>query len=229
MFRLPDMTTFRPATLADQIYHELQARILRCQLSPGERLVEKALCEELSVSRASLREVLNRLAQDKLVTLKPNCGFSVTPITIESFRNVCELRRVVEPQVAALAAQRATEADIAEMRRTAVVDCAFNDENAFSIYCESNRGFHRSIAECIDNILLEDLVLSALDKDQQPIYYGIDIAVCTSPEDVTAEHHAIVDAIEARDAKKAQKLMAQHIGKKEDRILDALKAKGLEA
>lgn len=219
---------FRPATLTDQIYHELQARILRCQLSPGERLVEKALCVELGVSRASLREVLNRLAQDKLVTLKPNCGFSVTPITIESFRNVCELRRVLEPQVAALAAQRSTVEDIAEMRRHADVDCAFDDEDAFSVYCESNRAFHRSIAESIDNLLLEELVLSALDKDQQPIYYGIDIAVCTSPQDVSAEHHAIVDAIEARDADKAQSLMAQHIGKKEDRILEALKAKALE-
>ncbi|MEM8550153.1 MAG: GntR family transcriptional regulator [Verrucomicrobiota bacterium] len=223
------MSTFKPTTLTDQIYHELQGRILRCQLPPGERLVEKALCSELGVSRTSLREVLNRLAQDKLVTLKPNCGFSVTPITIEGFRNVCELRRLVEPQVAALAAERASEQDIAEMRRHAVVDCAFDDDDAFTIYCGSNRAFHQSIAECIDNLLLEDIVLSALDKDQQPIYYGIDLAVCTSPDDVTREHLAIVDAIAAHDAQLAAKLMAQHIGKKEDRILEALKAKGVQA
>lgn len=221
--------SFKPATLVDQVYHELQRRILRCELPPGERLVEKALCEELGVSRASLREVLNRLAQDKLVTLKPNCGFSVTPITVEGFRNVCELRRLVESQVAALAAERATPADIAEMRRTAIVDCAFDDEDAFTVYCESNRAFHRSVAECIDNLLLEDIVLSALDKDQQPIYYGIDISVCTSPADVTTEHLAIVDAIEARDAEQARMLMEQHIGKKEDRILEALQAKGVTA
>lgn len=223
------MGTFKPATLSDQIYRELQRRILRCELAPGERLVEKALCEELEISRASLREVLARLAQDKLVTLKPNCGFSVTPITIESFRNVCELRRVVESQVAALAAERATPADIAQMRRAAVVDCAFDDKDAFAVYCESNRAFHQSIAECIDNLLLEDIVLAALDKDQQPIYYGIDISVCTRPLDVTAEHLAIVDAIEARDPARARDLMARHIGQKEDRLLEALKDKDIPA
>ncbi|WOO43108.1 GntR family transcriptional regulator [Rubellicoccus peritrichatus] len=224
------MTTLskpKSVTLADQIYAELKRRMLTCELAPGARLIEKHLCEELGVSRASLREGLNRLMQERLVTLKPNCGFSVTPITLESFANVCEMRRVVESAVAALAAERASEADIAEMRRAAVVDCAFNAENAHIVYCESNRAFHSAIAQSIDNLLLEDTVLAALDKDQQPLYYGIDIETCTNPVEVSNEHNEIVDAIEARLPEEARKLMSDHIGKKEDRIIDALRGMGL--
>ncbi len=220
------MATFKPTALSDQIYTELKHRMLTCTIPPGTRLVEKQLCEELGVSRTSLREALNRLTQEKLVDLRPHCGFRVTPITLESFRNICEMRRVVESQVAALAAERAGPADIAEMRKAAPVPLSFEDEDAHTVYCNCNRAFHHAIAQSIDNLLLEEIVLSALDKDQQPLYYGIDIEVCTNPREVTAEHLAIVDAIEAREAERARNLMFEHIGKKEDRILEALRKKG---
>lgn len=216
---------FKPVMLTDQIYDELKHRVLRCALRPGERLVEKALCHELGVSRTSLREAMNRLAQEKLLTLKPNCGFTVTPITIESFRNICELRMVVESQVAALAAERATPEDIAAMRAAAAVSADPRESSdAYLEYCRSNRDFHQSVAQCINNILLEEIVMSALDKDQQPLFYGIDLELCTSDKDVTVEHMAIVDAIEARDAEKARRLMAAHIGEKANRIVEAIRA-----
>lgn len=196
--------------------------ILTCELAPGQRLLEKKLCEEFSVSRTSLREAFNRLTQDGLVTLKPNCGFSVTPITQENFKHICELRRVVESQVAGIAAKRATREAVASMRKAAVVACSLGDENAHMVYCDANKAFHRSIVESIDNVLLCDIVVAALDKDHQPLYYGIDLEVCTDPDEVTQEHLAIVDAIAGKKARTAEKLMAEHIGKKEERLLKAL-------
>lgn len=196
--------------------------ILTCELVPGQRLLEKTLCEDFGVSRTSLREALNRLTQEQLVTLKLHCGFSVTPITRENFKHICELRRVVESQVAGIAAKRATDEAIQRMREAAVVACRLDDENAHMIYCDSNKAFHRSIVASIGNHLLRDIVVSALDKDHQPLYYGIDLEVCTDPEEVTQEHLAIVEAIANKKARTAEKLMAEHIGKKEDRLLLAL-------
>lgn len=216
--------TFKPAALSDQLYRELKRRILHCELPPGSRLIEKTLCEELEVSRASLREALNRLSGERLVSLKTNCGFSVAPLTEESFHNICELRRVLESQAAALAAERATDQDIDDMRRVATVDMELDDPDGHRIYCEANRAFHASVAASIDNLLLEEAILSALDKDQQPIYYGIDLGMCTSPAEVSTEHLAIVNAIAARDADQARRLMWSHIGMKEDRILEALRS-----
>lgn len=69
---MPVTSSFLPRTLSDQIYQELKRRMVTCELAPGSRLIEKALCDELGVSRASLREALNRLAQERLAVLKPN-------------------------------------------------------------------------------------------------------------------------------------------------------------
>ena len=216
------MNPIKPIAIADQIYSELKRLILTCELKPGERLVEKTLCESLEVSRASLREALNRLTTERLVDLKPNCGFSVTPITEENFKNICELRSVVESQVAGIAAKRASPEAIEQMRQYATIDCSLTADNAHLVYCEGNRAFHQSIAESIGNELLQDIVLSALDKDHQPLFYGIDLEVCTDLEEVTEEHLAIVDAIAKRKARTAEKLMLEHISKKRDRILDAM-------
>lgn len=216
--------SFKPAALSDQLYRELKRRILHCELPPGSRLIEKTLCEELEVSRASLREALNRLSGERLVSLKTNCGFSVAPLTEESFHNICELRRVLESQAAALAAERASDQDIEDMRRVATVDMELDDPDGHRIYCEANRAFHASIAASIDNLLLEEAILSALDKDQQPIYYGIDLGMCTSPAEVSTEHMSIVNAIASRDTDQSRRLMWSHIGMKEDRILEALRS-----
>ena len=215
------MSPIKPISLADQIYTELRRKILTCALVPGERLLEKKLCADLDVSRTSLREALNRLAQERLITLKPNCGYSVTPITRANFKAVCEMRRVLESKVAGLAAKRADEQAIAAMREAAIVDCSMADSDSHSVYCESNKAFHQSIVNSIDNEFLSDAVMLALDKDHQPLFYGIDLEVCTDPQAVTNEHLAIVDAITARQARKAEKLMDEHIARKEQRLLAA--------
>ena len=212
---------FRPTALSEQLYQELKKRVLTCVLKPGHHLVEKHLCEDLGVSRTSLREALNRLAQEKLLTQRPNVGFHVTPITPDRFRNICELRRVLESQVAGLAAGRADAEAIAAMRIAARLDVDPNDPDAYITYVEENFAFHHAVARAAGNPLLEELVVSALEKDQQPIYYGIDLEVCTNPADISAEHLAIVAAIEARDAPEASRLMTAHIGKKEQRIARA--------
>jgi len=212
---------FHPIVLSSQLHAELKRRILTCELRPGERLVEKNLCESLGVSRASLREALSRLAQERLVTQRPNAGFHVTPITSDSFRNLCELRRTVESQVAALAARRSTADQIELMRGVAGLDVDPADPDAYRVYVDANFAFHSAVARASGNPLLEEIVIGALEKDMQPIYYGIDLEVCTNPGEISREHHGIVDAVERGDADEAHRLMASHIGRKEDRIVNA--------
>lgn len=215
------MTTFRPLGLSAQLYSELKHRILTCAIPPGQRLVEKDLCDELNVSRTSLREALTRLSHDSLVIQVPNRGYTVAEITLDRFKALCELRRVVEPQVVNLATKRASREQLAAIRKAATFTIADPDVAALE-YCRANFAFHSAIARVIKNEFLEDIVVSALEKDQQPIYHGIDLEVCTNAEDITREHTAIVDAMEAGDADHAEALMAAHIGKKEYRILNAL-------
>lgn len=128
----------RPTALPDHIYAVLKHRILSCAVAPGERLVEKNLCDELGVSRTPLREALNRLNHEELVALPPNAGYRVSAITLESFKNLTELRAIVEPQAAALATARATPVDLRELRALADLPPDPNDDAGFVEYCRAS-------------------------------------------------------------------------------------------
>src|SRR2546430_1621519 len=82
----------QPSALPDHVYAVLKQRILSCALRPGQRLVEQALCGELGVSRTPLREALNRLSHEDLVSFRPHAGYRVAGLPLEGFRNLVELR-----------------------------------------------------------------------------------------------------------------------------------------
>ena len=212
----------RPTALPDHIYSVLKQRILSCALLPKVRLVEKDLCAELQVSRTPLREALNRLSHEELIALQPHAGYRVSEITLEGFRNLIELRSMVEPQAAALAATRATAEDIAELRSYATLPYDPNDEKGFVDYCRANARFHLRVVRTARNPMLENIVMSALDMYQRPTYLRIGRQV--DPANPSAKHHAIVDAIGRHDAAATQLAMYRHIRGGGERILEALRA-----
>lgn len=210
----------RPMALPDHIYAVLKERILTCRLRPEERLVEKAICDDLHVSRTPLREALNRLGHEGLVSFQPHAGYRVSAITIAGFRALTEFRAIVEPDAAALSASRATVADIAEMRRTATLEFDPNDDAGFAEYCRANALFHLSVVRAAGNAMLENAVMSALDMSQRPAYLRIgrqlDAAIPSE------KHHAIVDAIERREPDTVRTLMHKHVLGSGNRIIEAL-------
>lgn len=214
----------RPTALPDHIYAVLKQKILSCALIPGQRLMEKKLCEGLQVSRTPLREALNRLNHEELVTLTPNAGYRVAPITLDGYHHLTELRAIIEPQAAALAATRATATDITELRALATLAFDPNDDQGFAEYCRANARFHLRVVRTAGNPMLENIVMSALDMSQRPAYLRIGRQL--DPSNPSAKHHAIVDAIEAHDAALAQQLMEKHVRGSGDRILEALKSAG---
>lgn len=214
--------TSRPSALPDHVYAVLKQRILSCALLPGERLVEKKLCDDLRVSRTPLREALNRLSHEELVSFQPHAGYRVASITLEGFLNLIELRAIVEPTGAALAATRATPADIADLRAHATLPYDPSDERGFVDYCRANARFHLGVVRAARNPLLENIVMSALDLYQRPTYLRIGRQL--DPSNPSGKHHTIVDAIERHDAEAAHAIMQAHIRSGGARILEALVA-----
>ncbi len=214
----------RPTALPDHIYAILKQKILSCALMPGQRLIEKRLCDALHVSRTPLREALNRLSHEDLVVLQPNAGYRVSAITLDGFRNLTELRAIVEPQAAALAAQRATPADIAEMRALADLPHDPNDDQGFIEYCRANARFHLRVVRAAGNPMLEHIVMAALDLSQRPAY--LRIGRQQDPANPSEKHHLIVDAIAAHDANLTRERMERHVRGSGDRIFEALQAAG---
>jgi DNA-binding GntR family transcriptional regulator len=205
-----------PVPVTDQIADALRHRILKCELCPGDRLVESALCDELGVSRPSLREAMARLANENLLIHRPNRGYQVAEITLEGFQQRCELRVVVESANARLAAIRASDEQLQTLRLAAEIQVTETAE-----LIEQNRRFHLAVADAAGNPELADITRKVLDKDNQPYFYGIDLHACTSPEAISAEHLQITNAICAGDGAAAELLMTRHIREKEKRIVGA--------
>jgi DNA-binding GntR family transcriptional regulator len=216
----------RPTALPDHVYAILKQRILSCKLSPGQRLIEQNLCTELEISRTPLREALNRLSHEELIAFQPHAGYRVAAITIAGFRNLIELRSVVEPQAAALAAERAMPEDVAKLRESATLAYDPSDDRSFADYCRANARFHLCVVRAARNPMLENLVMSTLDMYQRPTYMRIGRQM--DPENPSAKHRAIAEAIALGDAAQTRAIMLQHILGGGERILEALKAAGYE-
>src|SRR5690606_9926532 len=108
----------------------LREAILSGYFRPGQRLIEADLCELMRVSRTSVREALRRLEAEKLITIVPNRGPSVTEITWDEAKEIYHVRAILEGEAAALMAARVTPADRSEMQAAlaAFVQADENDD-----------------------------------------------------------------------------------------------------
>lgn len=104
-----------PVSVQTQVVTKLRDAIFSGIFVPGEKLSEPALCRDLGVSRTSIREALRSLAAEKLVTIVPNRGPSVTKITWEEADAIYQVRALLEGEAAALLAARVEESDLREM------------------------------------------------------------------------------------------------------------------
>jgi DNA-binding GntR family transcriptional regulator len=219
-----DPTVSSPAAIPDRVYATLKHRILTCAMLPGQRIVEKDLCTEMQISRTPLREALNRLALENLIVLRPYRGYVIAPITVTGFRDLCELRRIVESGAAALSAMRATPDDIDELAARATLAYTAGDQATYVSYLRNNSAFHLALVQCTHNSHLISAVMSALDHHQRPLYLGLEVGI--DAEASTAEHIDVVDAVRNHDPQRARTLMLTHIGRAEDRVVTALRAAG---
>jgi DNA-binding GntR family transcriptional regulator len=103
--------TIQPVSLADKAYHAIRGLIVSLELAPGAVIEERELMEQLGIGRTPVREALRRLAQERLVEVYPRRGMFVTGVDVRELARLSEVRAVLEPEAARLAAERATDAD----------------------------------------------------------------------------------------------------------------------
>ncbi len=106
-----------PVTVSEQLATRIREAILRGQLRPGQRLVERGLAGTTGTSQATVRGALQVLEREGLVTKKTNTATFVTDLSAERFREVMVVRLRMEPYALWLASRRLQPADIGELRR----------------------------------------------------------------------------------------------------------------
>lgn len=189
-------------------YLGLRDAILTHGLRPGTKLPEDELGEIYSVSRTIVRSALQALAHDRLVVLEANRGAFVAKPTKLEAREVFEARALIEPKVAALAAEIAKPADAALLRRHLEEEHAALHAGKDGEAVVLSGRFHIAIAEIAGQSILTDFVRGLCSRSSLIIslYWIRRDTICESHA-----HLALVEAIERNSPKDAQELMTSHL------------------
>lgn len=218
----------KKGTLRESVYESLKTMIQTGSLQPGSRLTELDLAARLKVSRTPLREALNRLERDGLVTNKPRHGYFVTMFDLRALEAAFDVREVLDGHAAACAAQRITPEDKARLR--AIVQrcetmAAAKNRPMEDLVEEMRLGFeiHRIIARATGNDFLSELLSKIFDKFQHFVW--IELLWLDEWEETRKEHAAIVEAVCSGDAQQAAELARRHVRGSRDSIVRFLRAK----
>jgi len=210
--------------LCEQIVQQIEESIRKGELTEGSQLpAERDLATQFGVSRTAVREAIKALQEKGLVDAFPGRGTFVTNGTSNSMRRsldriiksgepdgwgyLVEVREILEPEIAALAAQRAEDQDIATMQEAVnVMDQAGRDADAF---IEADLDFHLALAEAAANLIVLSLIDSivGLLREQRLRIFRIG----GGPERGQHHHKRILDAIKRHDAPGARAAMQAHL------------------
>jgi GntR family transcriptional repressor for pyruvate dehydrogenase complex len=220
----PMYRTVKTSRLFEQIVQQVEDSILKGQLKPGDQLpAERDLAQRFGVSRTAVREAVKTLREKGLVEAYSGRGTFVTNGTSQAIRqsldlmirinkqegsaNLAELRLVLEPDIAALAAERIEEQLLSTMREAVeIMDRSLRDPEA---YVEADLDFHLALAEAVGNPLILSLLDSivGLLREQRSRIFNVD----RGPERGQFHHKRILAAVEQRDPAAAREAMRAHL------------------
>jgi GntR family transcriptional repressor for pyruvate dehydrogenase complex len=220
----PIYRTVKTSRLFEQIVQQVEESILKGQLRPGDQLpAERDLAQRFGVSRTAVREAVKTLREKGLVEPYSGRGTFVTNGNSQAIRqsldlmirinpqegsaNLAELRLVLEPEIAGLAAERIEEQLLSTMRDAVrVMDRNVHDPDA---YVEADLDFHLALAEAAGNPLILSLLDSivGLLREQRSRIFNVD----GGPQRGQFHHKRILAAIEKRDSEKARETMRAHL------------------
>jgi DNA-binding GntR family transcriptional regulator len=198
----------RADSVVDRAYERIRGLILDGDVLPGARLGQVELADQLGISRTPVREALGRLTGEGLVEFLPNRGFRAAGLVLDQVVHRLEVRLLLEPGIARLAAERRGAEHLAGLRAAIAREEAAGTRVGAH---DASRDFHLVLAEATGNPELVGVFASLwivevgrrllARRAVQSEWKGAD----------ASEHHAIAAAVEAGDGGAAARLMEQHI------------------
>lgn len=207
-------------TLRELTLDKLRGAIVQGYFRPGDRLVERTLCDELGVSRTVVREVLRHLETEGLVEIAVGHGPIVARLDPALIGEIYELRGLLEANAARACAERATPALVAKLRDIRMmIEDAF-DKGDLSRVLEHTEQFYDEMFEGAGKQVSLTVVKSLNARINQ--LRALTIAVPGRSRESNREMNALLDAIERRDAQGASAASAAHIRRAAELALNAL-------
>ena len=232
----PNVTPIKSTRIYQEIARQVKSMIAEGRLKGGDRLPpERDLADKFVVSRTSVREALRALESLGLVEIRPGEGTFVREASIESLveplallmvsqreaiGELFEARRVLEPSLAALAAERATRVQVAGIKRALQAIDAATSRGDLAV--SEDFSFHRAIGEATGNPQFVRL-LSFIEQyllDAMRVTKGYEAQRADWMQHVREEHRAIYDAIAAGDPAAARRAAVRHHQQGEHRLAE---------
>jgi GntR family transcriptional repressor for pyruvate dehydrogenase complex len=216
--------TIQSSRLYEQIVKQIEDSIEKGELKEGDQLpAERELALQFGVSRTAVREAVKTLREKGLVEAYPGRGTFITSETSNSIRltfdrmikiepregtiHLVEVREILEPEIAALAATRVTTENLTELREAVeIMDNAKGDPDSF---IEADLDFHLALAEAAANPMILSLIDSIVGvlREQRLSIFKVE----GGPDRGQYHHKRILEAIENRDSAGAREAMRAHL------------------
>lgn len=218
----PDLALALPEPrAADRLYARIKTMAVTFHFRPGERINEVELARSLGTSRTPLREALNRLASEGLLSAVANRGFHARSLEPGPLLDLFEFRAVVEGGAVRLACERAGDAAIAELAAFAEAGVApgADDQHALR-QLRFDEAFHEQVAALSGNAELLASVRAINERIRFVRWIGLRKGSQTR---LPRGHAAILDGLRRRDAADAVALMQAHIAERRARIQELVR------
>lgn len=209
---MTDISRVSPSTIGKPLsktaYDLIRYKIVSLELGPGEVIDETALREELELGRTPIREALQRLALEQLVTIIPRRGMFVTEIRLTDLQRLFEVRVPLEAQAARLAAIRGSDVHWAEMQ--AVLDAIPADGKISNErWMMHDEACHQIMYDAADNPFLTDSLTNLYTLSLRLWYFAL--ANIDDVGHAVSQHQAILNALRDGKDNKAADLLEKHI------------------
>jgi DNA-binding GntR family transcriptional regulator len=213
------MGQIKRLALVEEVYARIRADIMSVRIPPDTHISMDQLARDLGVSQTPIREALSRLEADGLVIRRHLVGYCTgSLLTREQVDHLYEIRLMLEPQAARLAARRMSDAEIAEL---AALEHRMDPEPgersraAYDEYADDDAEFHARIAAGSGNPLIaESLARLHAHLHIFRLRHNGDVT-----NDTFAEHRAILHALQARDPRAAERAMREHFLRSYQRLI----------
>lgn len=209
-----------PALLSRGVYERLRQAIVQGRYRPNERLIEEDLAAELEISRTPVREALQLLAADGLVS-RHKRGWVVREHTADEILKIYEVRMALEGFACALAARHATDVELKNIVAAQNPDGVDLVTAPREGLVQANHVFHEAVLQACHNDRLIDYA-----RRNREFYFNHRIAVLYTDDQARSSlegHGHVVDALLARDADGVERLIRAHISEGLDIILATLR------
>lgn len=191
-------------TAKKNIYNVLRREILNGKRRPGERLAIDALKAEFGTSVTPVRDALQMLSQEALITIKPRSGYFVSRITLKELRDMMELREVLELAAVEKAAKNISVEQLEELRK---VNSGYtgDGEGSYTRYNDENKKFHCLVAKASKNMELAAALAQLLDR------LARFMVISHSGRELTDIHEPLIKSLELHDAEGGKKSLLKEL------------------